>query len=30
MRIQIKLSPNIGTLLNGVLTRKWLNSHFAS
>ena len=29
MLIQNKISPNIGTLLNGVLTAKLLNSPFA-
>ena len=30
MQIQNKISPNIGTLLNGAVTPKLLNSPFAS
>ena len=30
MHIENKIPPNIGTLLNGVLTTKLLNSPFAS
>ena len=30
MHIKTKISPNIGTLLNGVLTPKLLNNLFAS
>ena len=30
MHIQNKISPNTGTLLNGVLTTKFLNNPFAS